>query len=450
MEIDPLTSHYEALEAQWTLTDSSTDYGRLVVPTGNADDPLHRWFHLKEAFSSRLLARLIKDASWSPSGEISLLDPFAGSGTSILSALSFAEQHNIAANLIGIERNPIIRTIAAAKTVAALRGSSLVPSVEKSSGWVVDQLGKFQKSSKQLSTPSPTLNNEKYYPRSFVNQLLALRILIEEVQDEETRLLLKTCLAAAVEPAGKLRRDGRALRYVHERTPLPPEEVFKINVRRCLEDLNARAVAPKEWSAKVVTGDARHAAKHCNNAKYDWIVFSPPYPNNIDYTEVYKTEAWILGCYPDVAAMRDQRLSTIRSHPSIRFPDDYWYKTRPDFAEIDRLISPLLEAVPRDSRYKNGRVQLIKGYADDMLRVLTQTRSLVKPTGRCAFVVGNSVHGAGTDQFTIAADLVMCALASFSGWHVEEIRVARWLKRRGETNHYLRESVVCLKPAIDR
>jgi DNA modification methylase len=36
---------------------------------------------------------------------------------------------------------------------------------------------------------------------------------------------------------------------------------------------------------------------HCHgeSADFDLILTSPPYPNNIDYSEVYKLELWLLG-----------------------------------------------------------------------------------------------------------------------------------------------------------
>lgn len=447
MPSSKLEAHYNKLEAQWTLTDVSTDYGRLVVATDNTEDPLHRWFHLKEAFSSRLLARLFKDASWTPNREVSVLDPFVGSGTTLLSALSIAEKYQLPARIAGIERNPVIQIVAAAKTTAALRGSSLAPRLAEASKAVLAEFDGLGEQREPYTTPSPTLNNEDYFPPQHVQSLIALRHAVNKIEDSETRQILQTCLASAVEPAGRLRRDGRALRHVPDRTPAHPRDLFYSNVERCLEDLRARPTAPEDWTATVLPGDARNASSLYEGQEFDWIVFSPPYPNNIDYTEVYKTEAWALGCYEDADAMRSQRLSTIRSHPSIRFPSVYWYTKSGQTTKFESLVNPILDAIPSEARYKNGRTQVIRGYADDMFRVLVEARSLINGDGYCAFIVGNSVHGTGDNQFVIAADLIMAELATMAGWRVDEIRVARWLARRGNKNHHLRESVVCLRPA---
>src|SRR4051812_41813522 len=90
-----LLDHYQALERKWTVSDRSIDYSRLVIPHGNADESLHSWFRLKEAYSSQLLARLFKDASFEPKDSFSVLDPFVGSGTTLLSAISIANDWEV-------------------------------------------------------------------------------------------------------------------------------------------------------------------------------------------------------------------------------------------------------------------------------------------------------------------------------------------------------------------
>ena len=57
---DRLADHYEALATRWPQT-STGDYASLVVPTGNADQPFHGWFHFTEALSHELLRRVVKE-----------------------------------------------------------------------------------------------------------------------------------------------------------------------------------------------------------------------------------------------------------------------------------------------------------------------------------------------------------------------------------------------------
>lgn len=443
-----VAEHYRAIEQKgnWRVRDRSADYGRLVIPAGNSDEPFHRWFRMKEAYSFSLFGRLVKDSGEALTKPFSVLDPFSGSGTTAVSALTAAAEYGTTAHVTLIERNPVLRIIAAGKTTGLLRGSDLATTIEAVLPSVLDVHSKLLLSRPRLTTLSVTLNNENYYPASHTLSLLALSQAVESVRDPDTRLILQTCLASAVEPSGRLRRDGRALRFAPERRPSPPEKSFKEAVDRCIEDLRTVASSNPASNVDVVAGDAREADRYVDGKLYDWIVFSPPYPNNIDYTEVYKTEAWALGCFEDAAEMKKQRLSTVRSHTSIYFPDEYAFRNMEIAERVEEIIAPLVRAVPSD-RYERGRKQLISGYADDMLRVFLSLRKLAHDKTRLVFVVGNSVHGSGDARLVIAADVVLSALAELSGWQVEEIRVARELRRRAGDLDHLRESVVCLRPA---
>ncbi|MDX8143944.1 hypothetical protein SK854_17630 [Lentzea sp. BCCO 10_0061] len=441
---EELSAHYRSLESKWTISERQADYGPLVTPTGNADEPFHRWFHFKEGYSWALLARLFKDAAYSPTDQLSICDPFLGSGTTLVSALKFARELGLPARCLGVERNPAIHTIASAKVAGISIGRSLGADVTLHEPMFWNRYKDFRRSWRSLATISTTLNNEAYFPPNHVRALIAMNRAADSIEDDVVRCIYKGCIAAAVEPSGMLRRDGRALRFAPGRTPIDPTSAFRQAMTKCLEDLASLSPSECDIEANAVLGDARDVESHASSSKFDWIICSPPYPNNIDYTEVYKTESWALEVYQNLDDMRSQRLGTLRSHPSIRFPDKYAYQDSPLKQAVDGLVDPILDAIA-DDRYAVGRRQVVAGYADDMLQVLLGLRNISAAGGRCALVVGNSVHGSEESSLVIAADVMLARLGEIAGWTVEEIRVARNLRRRGHTSDHLRESVVLLR-----
>jgi hypothetical protein len=198
----------------------------------------------------------------------------------------------------------------------------------------------------------------------------------------------------------------------------------------------------------VTLGDGRTFDEIMDDAQeFDLIIFSPPYPNNIDYTEVYKLENWLLGYITDESAFFDQRMRTVYSHPSLLRPDPL-PSSNLSTKENDLLaqvVAPLVDAVPKD-RYSLARERMLRGYALDMFLTLRSAAKRVAPTGHVAYVVGNSVHGRPPREFVIAADLLMAQLAGVAGLLVERICVARFPRRRVVASPFLRESVVFLKP----
>jgi hypothetical protein len=436
-----LRQHYLELQDRWHVVDRTGDYARLVVPNGNVDEPLHSWFHFKEAFSYGLLPRLLKDAGEEPCGELSLLDPFVGGGTSIVSAASIAAESDVACRAVGIERNPFLWLLCRSKIHALRLGPQLA-------GELTSQLRAVQRSYRRRLVdcalpPSATLTNPRFFDRDAVTNIFKIRRVVDRVQCEPARDVLLLCLAAAVEPAGRLRRDGRALRYEPQKEVQDVWDTFESKVLAAAEDANS--FSPLRVEARVVLGDGRRPDLATGGTPFDWIVFSPPYPNNIDYTEVYKMENWVIGAYSTADDVRAQRLSTVRSHPSVLFPERYRYLGSTQASAVQQLVDPVLAVIPSD-RYRRGRRQLVQGYADDMFTVLLNARLVASTRCRLFFVVGNSLHGHGKDSFVIAADLVMARLAELAGWRVEEIRIARHLRRRGVDTEVLRESVVSLRP----
>jgi hypothetical protein len=217
------------------------------------------------------------------------------------------------------------------------------------------------------------------------------------------------------------------------------QQGFARAVKRIAQDVRS---ASRGGSGEIRQADGR-TSLIADGELLDLAVFSPPYPNNIDYTEVYKIEAWLLGLIDSQDDFRRQRLATMRSHPSIR-----WGAAAQDLApaiskKIEALVAPVLEAVP-DDRYATGRREVITGYVRDAASVFEHLKRSLGVHGRAVYVVGNSHHGGASESVTIAADLLLAKSAEICGFEVERFIEARRLRRRGD-GQFLRESVVVLK-----
>jgi hypothetical protein len=433
-----LLQHYDHLEATYTVTDRINDYAQLVIPSGNAQEPYHRWFHFKEGFSHQLLPRLLKDEGWAFDSSLTLLDPFLGSGTSLVSAAQLARDEDFSAQLIGCERNPVIFRIAAAKTAAAVAGTSILKPFDaaRSRFWSRAR----GRGRRQLTTSSVTLNNGTYFDSEQVKSLLAMASSASAEDDPNLRTLFEAAVACSVEKTARLRRDGRALRHHPAKAVVDAKSAVRSTLAVMRADI-ARADRADGVATDVRMGDARDLSELPGDA--DWAIFSPPYPNNIDYTEVYKTEAWVLGLYANPEDMKQQRLRTLRSHPSVKFADEYGYLQSAHESDVVALLKPILESIPED-RYAIGRHQVVQGYTDDMLRVMMSLYSKMKAGTRACVVIGNSSHGTSGKHFVLAADLLLARVAELAGWTVDEIRICRRPVRRADSGGYLRESAVML------
>ena len=431
-----LQRHYRRLQANFALRESG-QYESLVVPNGNACAPIHRWFHLKEAFSADLLRQVVADTRLHDQPSLRVLDPFAGGGTTAVSLASLSAQRMLRrVTFYGFECNPFIHLVGAAK-LSAMQAPS------RAFGRFARRVADAACRGKVQAHPVPdltTFHNDSYFDREDLDLLLRLRAAIEFEASagakQEDVTLARLCLAATVEPVSSLRRDGRALRFVPTKARARPIRNFLARAERVEMDMPAERVPVQ---GRIHLGDGRSMRGVAARPTFDLVIFSPPYPNNIDYTEVYKLEAWLLGMFEDASVFKSQRLKTVHSHPSIkREAEDI------GVSRVTDIVAPILDVVPDDS-YAAQRRAMISGYARDMAQTLESAWDRLRPGGNLVYVVGNSLHGNGEQGFVVAADLIMAEMASRQGFIVERMDVARRLRRRHSESSFLRESIVFAK-----
>jgi hypothetical protein len=431
-----LEQHYDELLNGFRVRESD-DYSTLVVPTGNASEPVHRWFHVKEAYSHEFVKRLLKDFGVLPTKRLRVIDPFSGSGTTATSVSDLVREGSVqSAQVLGFESNPFLHLLSTVKTGASSRP---VDNFELFAARVVALAE--TRSNQPIPPGLSTFTNADFFPPAQLNKLLALRDAIDELAaaaDPMLRDMARVCLAAAVEPSSRLRRDGRTMRYVSSKKLTDPILAFSNRAQMVADDLS-RPVS--DYAATVQLGDARDMAREELGESFDAAIFSPPYPNNIDYTEVYKLENWLLGLVHNQEEFSALRRRSLRSHGSLRWEDTYRYQSGAVSRAVDDLLQPLMRCIP-DDRYSAARQQLVLGYFDDMLTVLEGCASALKPGGLMACVVGNSMHGKREAPLLVASDLLLAALSELAGLEVVSLEVARRPHRRRTDSSHLRETVV--------
>jgi hypothetical protein len=278
-------------------------------------------------------------------------------------------------------------------------------------------------------------------------RLLAIRDAINSDGRSATHQALLLGLAAMIEPLSHTRKDGRALRLVTRRRQ-GVSQALLAKWRLMAEDLRQmQKISRTLNTVAVIAGDGRRPLTHGIEAQsVDIIVTSPPYFNNIDYSEVYKLELWLLGFINDSEDFLSLRKGTFRSHPASNLSEieDGFVKTISKGA-LRRAFDPILRKL--DTSTEKWRRKLFVAYFADITSALQQYWAVLNPGGRAFITVGNSLHGGKYAPYVVATDLLIAELARSLGFAVERISVARSLKRRLSGNHFLRESVVGIRKA---
>lgn len=435
-----LADLYDLLDERYR-PEIATRYEKLVVPERVAIKPVHRWFRMKEAYSPALLDQVIEDTGLAERRGLRIFDPFMGSGTTGVSALLSNGLSDCTVG--GIEVNPFLHLLASSKmAVLSLGDAERLDLADSISSGVQIVLR-----SRPGRSPKPPLlnafNTEEYFPVETLGRLLKMRANWESIGDGVAKDLLGIGLASTLEPCSRLRKDGRALRYEAEKAVEDPHKQFVERMTNIEKDL--REVKPS-GTGRVTYGSSLSETSWSSfpDSEWDLCTFSPPYPNNIDYTEVYKLEAWFLGLIASTSQFQEQRRKTVRSHPSILFGSRGGMPVPERLSgSIEELDEVLRSAIPSD-RYTLQRERVVRGFLEDCGTVLSRAYEALRPGGFLTYVVGNSRHGTGDGQFTVASDVLLAELGTAAGFEFKSLLVARELHRRGKDEH-LRESVVLLR-----
>lgn len=463
-EITAIREGIEALAADLVFSDKSALFSNLVHSSDLRNHPIHRWYYYKEGFSPLLPAQLVQALGVGVNGIVA--DSFAGVGTTALSL----RQHPKIKQVIGIEYSPF----------AAFVGSTKLAAISLDVESLQRQFERLQHARLPSKTPAaPQLsafNNPAIFPRDTLRRLISFRELVrrdDSLADDERNLFLLG-IAAVMEDLSNVMKDGRALRILKGR-----------NRRRqglrplvgALDETGVRATIINQWRAMIedvehladqqataqlshIRGDARAITSLRDNRAKRLIpdnsvglyLYSPPYLNFLDYSEVYKLELWFLELVTDQASFRILREGTLRSHPSIQFPE----RPRVDdaskaFSVIDAITSFLTANLSRPS------IGPVPGqYFADMYEVLKEQLRTLEPGGSIACVVANSTLSRRTKdkqgrkeiwRMPILTDVILARLAEAAGFVDVQIWGARSIQAKNVEGGHARESIVIAKKA---
>lgn len=445
--LEHLQSLYDSIENRYPISAGSPALAEAVHFQSNRDRPIHRWFHFKEGFSADLFRALGINADILDSQDSIFIDPFCGCGTTLLAGDLECQWQ---AHRIGFEINPFLAFVAATKAnwrdfdpddlTQTAENILSVPLCNDFSHMDRPELSTFHRS--ELIDPGR------------LSELLDSVQRIQLLNIPERDLLLLG-VAATIERVSFYRKDGRALRILRS-----PKHLYERNSRTVTESLrqiwslfasDLRALSGGHLRrpagrATILQDDGRlmpHTGTlGVGQGDVDLMLYSPPYLNHIDYTEVYKAELWLLGFVRTRQQMLSLRKQTFRSHASVRVDH-----ANPNLSDnLARAVDAATKAIiiSKDSWHQNfGRLCL--AYLADMQSALHRQYALLRPGSQSICIVANSAHGSKQSRIPVATDLFVASLAETVGFHVEQILIARQLRRRDHLNRFLRESAIVLR-----
>ena len=426
-----------AIQSSMTVR-QSPDLRDAVNFQASSTAPVHRWFRYREGFSPAILDKL--------NAQQRVFDPFCGCGTTLIEA----RRRGLSA--IGTDINPLAVLVAQVKT----RDYSPQDAFQFE-GWA-------NRTTQHTDTwPAPPMHLlPKLFQPEALNELLRLRMGLEQCENSKLRDLLFVCWLNILEKCSNVFKEGNGLKYRNKRRRLVKYDTVADEVwipryfgpsirdfvrRRWQEQCSAVIEDLSRLSRYSLTG-IEIQERSCldpelieNMAECDASVFSPPYANRFDYFEAFKIELWMGNFVSDPCEMQVLRTRSMRNNLTVQTG------TTQKRDPLEALLDLMDET---SSSVRMGIRDTLRGYFDDFDALARNLYSVLKPGGQVSCVVGNSAY-AGV---LIPTDLLCGLIFREAGFHLESIDIARPLhvssqqrrKMAPNLEPLMRESVItCIR-----
>lgn len=392
--------------------------------TDNMRLPIHRWFRYSAGFSAEWVEQAIKNR---PSARPPVvLDPFAGSGTTLLAA------EKAGAVVYGYESHPFVSCIAAAKLLWHLDERRFLHAA-------TTLLGQAKARKPRVSDQLPDLLSKCFTPET-IERLLALRdCYVETCQEAEEWRLVWLAITAILRSCSHV---GTAQwQYVlpnkRKATFLDPFQAFETKISEMISDMDFAKRVGFHQTATMLFRDAREPAPIADDS-IDLVITSPPYPNNYDYADATRLEMTFWG---EISSWGDlqhvvrrfiirscsQHAAAERLHLEDLLEDGTLVPIQAELTEVCNQLATIRMTKGGKKTYHT----MVAAYFADMAKVLTRLRSVCKSGAQLCFVVGD----AAPYGVYVPADVWLGRLAvatGFDSFSFEKVRDrnVKWKNRK--------------------
>ncbi len=392
----------------------------LVSFQGNKGRSIYRWYKYKEGFSAALVEHFLKQCGVT-SGIV--LDPFAGSGTTLFATA------NLGFNAEGIELLPIGQELIATRQLVESEFTAM--DVAALRRWSAERPWEGY----QTTAAVPELRiTQGAYP-SATHEAIGHYLAAIECAAPRVQSLLRFALLCVLESISFTRKDGQYLRWDYRSSrkpgnrPFDKGEILDFTTAICrkLDDMTADIPAQQASCGmlRLYRGSCFNLLPNLAPRSYDAIMTSPPYCNRYDYTRTYALELALLGVdEPGLVALRQAMLScTVENRAKDLLTLNAAWERPVRAAEEHQLLQAILRYLEmmkaRGELNNAGIPRMVRGYFYEMACVIAECARVLKP-GAPLVMINDNVRYAGV---SLSVDVILSEFAERLGFRAESIHV---------------------------
>ena len=404
-----------------------TEFGDTAF-SENRNRRLHRWVPWIAGYSSSFVTEVL-DSVRHDDRPLQVLDPFAGVGTTLISAMEGGDDS------VGFEINPYAALACRAKIGAAHYDVGLLETAIEGFDDFEDE--KLWMTGSATSSPPPAFRSRvPFFSPDVEHQVLACLDFINAETADWVKELFQLALGSVLVSFSNYSYEpSLGTRAAAGRPNIEQADVIGI-VRRKLLDMRDDIVSVQGDMAQLarIPIARLHAVSYLENTdrltpqSIDAVVTSPPYLNNYHYIRNTRPHLFWLGLVSKTADLKviekksfGQFWQTVRAGPEISL--------NPELPHLAEQIQELRSRnVDRGTYGGAGWANYAARYFNDCQRFCRVTRPLMKPGGVMMVVIGNNI----LQGIEFRTDRLFAEIAELEGFEIAGLHEVRG-KRTGNS-----------------
>ncbi len=393
-------------------------------------------------FDWKLVQFVINELNIGPNHLV--LDPFCGAGTTLVQC----KKQGIKS--VGIDANPVCILASKVKTFWNLEPNALI-GLSKKILQTSEQIEKKEIVSNDIALQY--LRESGMIDRGWLSdhkarKVVAIRLAIEQIamKPPQRKFFRLALISAIVDKIADI-KFGPEVYCLPQPKRTQVQASFQETVNTMIGDLARAAPHLRQTaSSKIFEGDSRQEAlltKAVPNGA-DFVITSPPYPAEHDYTRSTRLELVMLGHVKSNDDIRALKKKMVRCHTKGIYKGDTEARTGNRYSSVREISKELnRRARGRTDGFSRLYGQMVSEYFGGMITHLRATSRALKPGGYCAYVIRDQKSLLG---LYIDTPSIIAKLASSPAQGLKFVDSIEWKTAKGSTgNRLLSERILILR-----
>ncbi len=342
---------------------------------------IHKWYNYLEEFPYSLIEKKINE--YRLNSDALVVDPFCGSGTTLVSANLF----NLDA--IGFDTNPLMAFISRVKTtwdIDLLKLKKTIINVAETFLNRVKDIDKIKFKNDFMSVmPKKEIN--QWLSPVLQKEVSLLKDIINQVKNEEIKNLLLVAMSKSCFDASYVSLCPGTTFYPFR----DKEEFWDLFSKKTVQMYNDLKLSQEHnnfGKSKIINDTCLNAQKYVDKDSIDFIITSPPYPNDLEYTRQTRLELYLLDFVRSMEDIQQIKRTMAKGSTKLIFKESNSEQYIHNFQYVIEISNKIYQQT-KDKKWGFDYPRMVREYFGDMYLCLKEIYPLLRDGSHFLLVVGD-------------------------------------------------------------